>query len=144
MLEESGRVIEVSGDEIWVETVRQSACSSCSARNSCGQKLLASVGQGKRFVVRVDNPDGHQVQQDDSVVIGVSEGSFMKASLLLYTLPLLMLILVALVLDSLGLGEPVVILGSAAGLGGGFLLVRLLSRRLARSCSYLPVLLRVV
>ncbi len=144
MLEESGRVIEVKGDEIWVETVRQSACSSCSARNSCGQKLLASVGQGKRFVVRVDNPEEHRVAADDNVVIGVSEGSFMKASLLLYSVPLLVLILVAVVLDALGLQEPVVILGSALGLGAGFLLVRLLSRRLASSCNYHPVLLRVV
>jgi len=144
MLEESGRVVEVNGADIWVETVRQSACDSCSARNSCGQKLLASVGQGKRFVVKVDNPAQHQVSEDDQVVIGVSEGSFMKASLLLYSLPLLMLIVAALGLNALGLAEPWVIAGSALGLASGFLLVRLLSQQLSRSCSYHPVLLRVI
>ncbi len=144
MLEETGRIIEVNADGLWVETVRQSACTSCSVRKSCGQSLLASVGQGKRFVVKVDNPHALRVKADDQVVIGVSEGSFMKASLLLYALPLLLMGLLAIAADALALAEPLVILAAVMGLAAGFMLARALGGRLAQSCRYTPVLLKIV
>lgn len=143
MLEESGRVVSVDPDGVWVETVKQSACGGCSARNGCGQALLASVGEGKRSVICVDNPHALSVRQDDQVVIGVAEQAFMRVSLLMYLVPLLSLFFGAALASGLELGEPAVIASAAVGLVAGLLLVRYVSRTLFKSCKYHPVLLKV-
>ena len=144
MLEETGRVVDVDDDGVWVETIKQSACASCTARNGCGQKLLASVGQGKRSVICVDNPSHLHVAAEDNVVIGIGENAFMRISLLIYLLPLLALFLGAAIASTLGLSEPAVIGSGLAGLGIGLVIVRFISRTYMTSCKYHPVLLKVI
>lgn len=144
MLEESGRVVDVDSDGVWVETIKMSACGSCSARSGCGQSLLASVGQGKRSVICVDNPNRLHVAADDNVVIGIGENAFMRISLLLYLFPLLALFAGAAIAGSLSLGEPVVIGCGLLGLTVGLVVVRYISRTHMTSCKYHPVLLKVV
>lgn len=143
MLEESARVVDVDADGVWVETVKVSACSSCSARSSCGQALLASVGQGKRSVICVENPTGLSVMPDDQVMIGIEEGAFMRISALLYLIPLLAMFISSALAKMLVLGEPVVIGSGVAGLVGGLVVVRIISRTMMTSCKYHPVLLKV-
>lgn len=144
MIKENGKVVDVDSQGVWVETVKQSACGSCAARNGCGQKLLASVGQGKRFVFKVNNPDNLSVLADDEVLIGIEEGSFLKATLFMYLTPLLALFMGAVVADMLGASEGVMILWSFASLVVGFLFVRFGSYSLFRSCKYQPTLMKVI
>lgn len=144
MIEEVGRVVGVDGAAVWVETVKQSACSSCSAQKGCGQSLLAKIGDGKRFTLQVDNPSGLVVAANDQVVLGVGERSFLTASLLVYLVPLVAMFLAALTAQQQGGSEPMVILVAVLGLGGGFIGTRYLSRHLERTCRFKPVLLRVV
>lgn len=144
MLEESGRVVDVDDNGVWVETIKMSACSSCTARSGCGQSLLASVGQGKRSIICVDNPSELRVVADDNVVIGIGESAFMRISLLLYLLPLLSLFIGAAIASSLILSEPAVIGFGLLGLAVGLLTVRFISRTYMTSCKYHPVLLQVV
>lgn len=143
MLEESGRVVSVDPDGVWVETVKQSACGGCSARNGCGQALLASVGDGKRSVICVDNPQSLCVKENDQVVIGVAEQAFMHMSVLMYLVPLITLFIAAVLAGLLALSEPGVIGVSVLGFVAGLLLVRYVSRTLLTSCRYHPVLLKV-
>jgi sigma-E factor negative regulatory protein RseC len=144
MIEESGKVVNVDSQGVWVETVRQSACSSCAARNGCGQKLLASVGQGKRFVFKVNNPNNLVVTEDDDVLIGIEEGSFIKATIFMYLIPLLALFVGALLAESAQLSEGYVILISFFSLILGFVFVRYGSTSFFRSCKYQPTLMRVI
>ena len=144
MIKENGKVVDVDSQGVWVETVKQSACGSCAARNGCGQKLLASVGQGKRFVFKVNNPDNLSVLADDEVLIGIEEGSFLKATLFMYLTPLFALFMGAVVADMLGASEGGMILWSFASLVVGFLFVRFGSYSLFRSCKYQPTLMKVI
>ncbi|WP_286237120.1 SoxR reducing system RseC family protein [Neptuniibacter halophilus] len=144
MIQENGKVVQVDAHGIWVETQRQSACASCAARNGCGQKLLASVGEGKRFIFRVNNPEQLQVRTDDQVMVGIEEGAFMKATLFIYLVPLLALFIGAVVADALFGNELAIIAMAFAFLLTGFLLVRYGSATLFRSCRYQPVLMKVV
>jgi sigma-E factor negative regulatory protein RseC len=144
MIEETGTVVKIEQQALWIETVKQSACNSCSAQKGCGQSLLAKVGDGKRLLIQVDNPDKLKVAIDDQVVLGVGERSFLTASLTVYLLPILMMFIFALLPQLQGATEPVVIISALVGLGSGFLCSRALSLRLGRSCSYRPVLLRVI
>ena len=38
MLEETGTVVKIEPDALWVETVQTTTCGSCSARRGCGQR----------------------------------------------------------------------------------------------------------
>ena len=40
MLTETGRVVAVDDDGLWVETVRRSTCNACGVRQGCGHGLL--------------------------------------------------------------------------------------------------------
>lgn len=144
MIEESGRVVRVSDDQVWVETVKQSACASCSAQKGCGQSLLAKIGDGRKLEIEVDNPDRLAVDIDDQVVLGVAERSFLTASLLVYLLPVLSMFFFAVIPQLAGYPEPWVIAAAALGLAAGFILTRKISGAMGRSCSYRPVLLRRV
>ncbi|MEH6577613.1 MAG: SoxR reducing system RseC family protein [Amphritea sp.] len=144
MIEETGRVVEVNEEAVWVETIKQSACSTCSAQKGCGQSLLAKVGDGKRLRMRVDNPAYLAVDLDDQVVLGVGERSFLTASLVVYLVPLIVMFLFALIAQQQALAEPMVILFAAVGLCTGFMCSRYLSKIMGRSCNYKPVLLRVI
>lgn len=144
MIEESGRVVNVDADGIWVETVKASACASCAARNGCGQKLLASAGAGKRFVFTVSNPDQLQVNSEDSVLVGIAEGAFMKATLFIYLIPLLALIGGALTGQALGFSEGWLIIVSLLLFVMSLLVVKFSSSYFFSSCQYQPRLLRVI
>ncbi|MBY4676782.1 SoxR reducing system RseC family protein [Marinobacterium arenosum] len=144
MIEERGRVVDVDADGVWVEVHKQSACASCSARAGCGQRLVAEATAGKRVVICVENPHQRPVTVEDSVVIGIAEGAFMKASLLLYLIPLIALFVLAGLVSQAGVAEGFVILAALVGLLLGLGLVRLVGRRWQRSHDYHPILLRVV
>jgi sigma-E factor negative regulatory protein RseC len=40
MLTEQARVVALDAETVWVETIRQSSCGSCSARAGCGHGML--------------------------------------------------------------------------------------------------------
>jgi sigma-E factor negative regulatory protein RseC len=68
----------------------------------------------------------------------------MRASLLLYLVPLLMLVAGALVASVLGASEVVQILAAAFMLLAGFVAVRFLTRKTAELSRYQPVLLKIL
>ena len=75
MLTETGRVVGIETDGIWVETIRRSTCGTCSAQKGCGHGLLNRISEGKRGYVRA-LPGGHSVEDykvDDQVLISIPE-----------------------------------------------------------------------
>ncbi|WP_299180519.1 SoxR reducing system RseC family protein [uncultured Neptuniibacter sp.] len=144
MIEENGKVVDVSRNEVWVETVRQSACASCAARNGCGHKLLASAGSEKQFVFKVTNPGSVAVKKNDRVLLGIEEGAFLKATLFIYLFPIFCMFLGALGAQFIFVSELSVILVSFLSLAASFLIVRYVSRSVFRSCKYQPTLIKVI
>jgi sigma-E factor negative regulatory protein RseC len=143
MIEESGRVVAVDGHEVWIETIRKSACSGCSARSGCGQGVLSKLGNNQRGHIRLHTDLGLQV--GDEVVLGLPEQAFIRSSFLAYGLPLVVLIAMVLVADKLlALAEPWVILSAIVGLGVGFAVVRLLSRLAEHRADFQPVIVRAI
>jgi sigma-E factor negative regulatory protein RseC len=143
MIEEQGRVVEIDPDGVWIEVEKHSACAGCSARSGCGQRLLAEHSAGRQVVICVDNPDLLTVNVDDRVVVGIAEGAFMKASLALYLLPLLLLFLLSAVADLAGASEGITVIAGLLGLAVGLGLVRYISRHWHKAQEYHPVLIRV-
>ena len=48
MIEEPGRVVAVEEGAVWVQTLRKSTCSSCSANAGCGQGLLDKLALARK------------------------------------------------------------------------------------------------
>jgi len=141
MIEETGRVVAVKGDEVWIETIRNSSCSGCSARSGCGQGLLAKVRDGSRSHIRLHTE--LQLAVDDEVILGLPEQAFIRSSFLAYGLPLISLIAAVLVADKVfGLVEPWVIGAALLGLAAGFLAVRLISQLGAARDDFEPVIIK--
>ncbi|MGO1461186.1 MAG: SoxR reducing system RseC family protein [Marinobacter sp.] len=140
MITESGKVVAVTGEHAWVQTIRASACQSCSARSGCGQRVLASATGGRANQVRVLNSANASVGEE--VTLGIDESALLGASLLVYALPLLLMVAASMVGHHLYSGNDfAAMLGAVAGLASGFVLSRQLQLRGAD--SYEPRLLRV-
>lgn len=144
MIEETGQVVAITEQGVLVQTVRQSACSSCSAAKGCGQKLLASVGQGQRFEVLADNPMKLPLQSGDQVVLGLAETALLKASMLAYLLPLLSLAVFAAVAEYMQVPEYMVVISAVVGLGAGLLAMRWQVSAGQSSEQYQPQILRSI
>lgn len=143
MIEEQATVVSVDNDSVIIETVRTSACAQCSASDGCGQKSLSEWAASKMTHIRVTNPLAVDVKQGDRVVVGIDEGGFLKASTLVYFVPLLMIFIAGLLGQILGATEPVIILLAAIGLCAGLVIVKMTSRKLEKKSVYQPVLLRI-
>ncbi len=128
MIEESARVLRIENDTVWVEAIRQSACSSCSAQKGCGHSLLVKAGQ-QRLEVPVER-NGMNVKTDDQVLIGVPEQAVLKSSLLIYGSPLMLMIILAMVAHLLTGSEGATAFMAFLGLAGGFAYVSWKSKRL--------------
>ncbi len=96
MLKETGTVVAVDTDGLWVETMQQSACAKCSAKQGCGQQLLnkLSPSQNMTFIKALftDSSRRHIWVSGDTAVLGVNENALVFAALLAYGLPLTLMI----------------------------------------------------
>ena len=131
MITETGRVVAINGDRIWVQTIRASACESCSARSGCGQRVLAGVSGGRANQILVNNRLGAGV--GDEVTVAIDESALLGASLLVYALPLVLMVLGAVSGHQLSGGHDLAaMLGAGIGMGAGFILARRAQSRSAR------------
>ena len=142
MIEETGRVVAVEPDAVWVETLRRSACESCSARNGCGHKLLDSERAGSRARLRVLNPD-LLLCTGDQVVLGIPEGALVRGALMIYLMPLALLFAGALLGAQIPLYQTD--LSAALGVAGlvvGFLINRWYSQSRSADLRLQPRIMR--
>lgn len=138
MIEETGRVVAVEEGAVWVETIRQASCQSCSARSGCGHSALAKLGRSVHIRAGATQP----YAVGDDVVIGVPETVVVSSSLLAYLMPLLIALGFALVADHLSGSDGWAALAGAAGLATGFMALRWHFSRNQHDQRYQPVVLR--
>lgn len=143
MIEEKGRVVNIDADGIWVETNRQNACSGCSANHGCGHKLFASLGQQNKTSFCVNNPKHLLVKLNDEVRVGIEEGAFLRATIFIYSIPLIMLLVGVFSANFLELTESLTILLSFVSFFIGLILVRYGSHRWFSAGCYQPILTAV-
>jgi sigma-E factor negative regulatory protein RseC len=141
MIEESGQVVSLERGAVWVATSRKTTCSSCAANAGCGQGLLDKLAiSGPRGTVRALTDLNLAV--GDRVIIGLREDAMLGASLRVYALPILGLLLGATGADLLALGEPLSIAAGFVGFAAAGLWVRQHSHRHLADPALQPVVLR--
>jgi sigma-E factor negative regulatory protein RseC len=149
MLTETGRVVGVEADGLWIETIRQSTCGACAAQKGCGHGLLNRISDGKRGYIRVLPAGDRTIEDyniDDQVVISIPEEVILRGSFIAYVLPLLGMMAGALAAANgfSGNEDLLAVTGALGGLALGFALVRWHGARHHRDPEFQPVLLSVV
>lgn len=142
MILETGTVVAVESDGLWVETIQKSACEVCVAEKGCGQKFLSKLA-GKTTSIRVllNNQSQQKFSVGQSVTIGIPEDVIVLASLLVYLLPIFGAVAGATAVGLNGGGGDLQSIGGAlAGLLLGGWLVRIHSKRSRNDLRYNPVL----
>lgn len=93
MIEELGTVVAIDGNSVWVETQVKTTCAGCKASDACPTSTIAKAFTPKANHVLVQVPCELAIGQQ--VKIGISEKALLKASLMVYVVPLILLIFVA-------------------------------------------------
>ena len=126
----------------WARLVaeRRSACSSCASAKGCGTASLAGLFSDRPADLFIR--DDFSARPGEKVVIAMSGGQLVAASLLIYFVPLLGLILGAVGGSMMGVGDLIAALLALAGLAAGFLVARQFGSGSAAARSYAPVFVR--
>lgn len=141
MMRERGVVEESSPQTAVVRIEQSSACATCESRGSC------HVQNDKKFTVEVVNELGAKV--GDVVEISMPSGSVIKASLAVYALPVLGLILGAVagggLSEALNLAPtPASLIGGGAGLAIAVAILRWLDRSVRSWPDYSPRMTKIL
>lgn len=99
MIEEIGTVVAIEDDHVWVETQVKTTCAGCKASDACPTSTIAKAFTPKSNHVRIEVPCKLALGQQ--VKIGISEMALLRASIMVYIVPLLLLIISAAVFVTL-------------------------------------------
>lgn len=141
MIEEMGTVIAVEDDGVWVETQIKTTCSSCQASESCPTSTVAKAFSPKANHVKLQVPCSLVVGQQ--VKMGISELALLRASWMVYMVPLLLLLVSATTLSWLipNLHELIVLLCACICALGGFWWASASAKKSHNIAKYHPIFL---
>ncbi|MBF6647496.1 SoxR reducing system RseC family protein [Methylobacter sp. BlB1] len=143
MIEELAVVVKTENHQVWVESRQDGACAGCRQKASCSTSAIGSV-VGKKAVA-VDSRINLHV--GDEVIVAIDEVWVLKASLLLYLLPLIAMFASAgmtnWLLPDASAGVELWTAGSALlGLSLSMRLINRLQRRFLLSHCTRPIVLK--
>ncbi len=141
MITENGIVTQANANMAWIKTTRTAACESCSSKDSCGTNHHGS----QEMTVTVKNTLG--VEKGDPVVIGIQSKPMLYLSFLLYVFPIILLLIGAVIGDSIGPSFDMDESASAMIVGflffgAAFLVVRKKQAVMSEKDEYKPFLVR--
>ena len=141
MILETGRIVAIEPQGLWVETIQRSACGSCQAQKGCGQSLLARFGATASYLwVLLEARDPKNYQIGSEVKIGVPEDVIAKGSLFVYMVPLLFMIAATVLAHQQMASDGMSALYALGGLLVGAAIVRWYSYRIRFDSRLQPVL----
>ena len=139
LLESVARVVALDGGTAWLEPEPKASCSGCMSLAVCGAK-----GGGVRALQarRFPLTDAPPLRVGERVVVGLPEGSVLRASATAYGLPMLLMIASGIVAQTNGAGDLDGALAMAGGLAAGLLVARLIAARLSGRGDLTPRFVR--
>jgi sigma-E factor negative regulatory protein RseC len=142
MATEQGIVTKIDSKTAWVKTTKTDACEACSARNSCNV-----MGGGKEMEVEAINNAGAEVGQ--KVVLSFETSPLLKATFMLYVLPILFLLAGAVIGDKIApfFNFDVQTFSLVIGLlffGLAIIFVKSKGNKLAKKDEYRPKVIRIL
>ena len=116
-----GKIVSIGPGSATVAVERTAACPRCAAGKGCGAGLLS--GSTRPAMLEVSLPPNLSLSEGDEVRLTLEPSHLLRASLLVYGLPLAGIILMLIVgwLISRPLSDPEAIAYAIAGLAAGLL-----------------------
>ena len=102
----AGKVVSVSGSQLKVEILAQTACAGCHAKAVCG------ASDGRTRIIPVRRSDDGSIAVGDEVDVIIRQGQGFKAVLIAYLIPLFILLVLLLTLPMFFENELVTGLGA--------------------------------
>lgn len=143
MIEEEGVVIQTFDDKARVRTIRSSACEGCASESFCHPE------KGTEMIMEVVNNIHAKV--GERVKIGLKPGVYLKASFLVYMVPIISFIIGAIIGKELAAyisyskdSDLFAIISGVILLIPTFIAMRLYNRKIEKDRSYQPVILEVM
>ncbi|MCK5769762.1 SoxR reducing system RseC family protein [Algiphilus sp.] len=124
MIEERAIVTRVENGQVFVQALNMGNCKPCAEGRGCGGGLLGRLARHRKYAIEV-NTQVRDLQSGDAVVVGIAGDALLRASALVYLLPLVGMIgLGAFARLTLQAGDALVAAFAVAGLAAGLLVVR--------------------
>jgi sigma-E factor negative regulatory protein RseC len=146
MIEQQARVVEIKEGKLLLQVQRQSACGSCSASKGCGTSVLSNIVGQKFSRLQADNNINASV--GDMVVVALPEKALVRASVVMYIIPVFGMFVFALLadyfLDATEGHDLLIALSAIAGLLSGSIISRGYFSRRSSSEQFSPVVIRKV
>ncbi|MBI5044064.1 MAG: SoxR reducing system RseC family protein [Nitrospirae bacterium] len=143
MIEEEGIVIQTFDDKAKVKTIRSSACEGCASASFCHPE------KGTEMIMEVVNNIHAKV--GERVKIGLKPGVYLKASFLVYMVPIIIFIIGAIIGKELAVyisyskdSDLFAIITGVILLIPTFIAMRLYNRKIEKDRTYQPVILEVM
>lgn len=111
-MEQKGKVISVEKDIATVELMRESACSSCHHKDSCGAGIMAGCAKSETVSVKANNLCNAEV--GDSVILSSDSAKTLGIAFCVFVLPLILTFISYLICNGSGASVTVNAIVSAA------------------------------
>ncbi|MDR3411354.1 MAG: SoxR reducing system RseC family protein [Formivibrio sp.] len=131
VVEGFARIVGVEDGRILLEPEQTGSCTGCASASACNEKgigTLASRLEARRFSV----PNHLALTAGDRVVLGIRPHSLVAASATVYLIPLSIALLCAVLAQWCFGNDMTSFVGMLLGLFFGFVLMRMVSRRIAK------------
>lgn len=128
MLTEAAIVTRRDGGRVELELQRGSVCGGCELSQGCGTGALGRLlgRRSKPLFIETEQ----QLEPGDEVLLALSESALVKASLTLYGLPMLGMVMAGLLAVSVGAAEWLVVVAAVSGFYAGYRAAVYLTSRL--------------
>lgn len=123
-IEHVGVVKAIEGDMVRVEIVAESACASCAARSACGM----SESTEKQIEVHTREASNYAV--GERCVVSVERAAGLKAVVLAYCMPLVVMLVALIGCSAAGLSDGVAAVAALGVVAVYYLVVRLLREKI--------------
>ena len=130
-IEHEGEIVEIKGNsKAVVSIVSKSACASCHAKGVCS----AADQKEKKIEVTLSSDDNYSV--GERVILSLESGIGLKAVLVLYVIPLIILLTLLLTLLNCKVSEPMSALISVGSVALYYVLVKIFNISLERNLYF--------
>lgn len=123
-VEQPATVVDLKDGLVTLSTIKLNTCQQCSMKAGCGQRLLNQASSCTRSQIELDKPDSLSLQVGQEVRVAIPQSTFIQASLWVFLVPLLCMLLGAFVAQALLQSEAAIAITGLLGLGVGILIMR--------------------
>ena len=125
-----GIVTRITGDELEIKILAQSACAACHAKSACG------MGEQAEKILTVPKPKDRDFTLNQKVNVNMAIGQGNKAAVLAYLIPIILLLAVLFVCLGLGVNEGLSALISIVALIPYYIVLYLQRDKLKKKFEY--------